>query len=109
MLQRLFVYGSLRPGGTNAHVLSDLKGEWTRGTVRGRLVDSGWGAALGYPAIVLDDEAGMVPGHVLTSEDLSERWHELDEFEGPGYRRTRTTVQVGGGRIVEAFVYVLRE
>ena len=44
----LAVYGSLAPGRPNAHQLAALDGRWLPGTVRGRLVDSGWGVALGY-------------------------------------------------------------
>ena len=50
----LATYGSLAPGRPNHRQLSDLRGEWSIGTVRGKLVDKGWGAALGYPALVLD-------------------------------------------------------
>ena len=40
--ERLAVYGSLRPGEENAHILAPLAGQWTSGTVRGRLRNAGW-------------------------------------------------------------------
>jgi hypothetical protein len=45
--------GTLAPGQVNEHVLSDLDGTWLTGTVRGRLLDEGWGEAHGCPGIVL--------------------------------------------------------
>ncbi|MGH3347194.1 MAG: gamma-glutamylcyclotransferase family protein, partial [Nocardioides sp.] len=51
---RLFAYGSLAPGRPNAHILDDLAGTWEPATTTGHLVHDDWGAALGYPALVLD-------------------------------------------------------
>ena len=80
MPQRLFVYGSLAPDGPNQHVLSHIEGDWVPASVRGRLQEAGWGAKLGYPAIVLDDIADPVSGYVFVSEILGEHWDELDAF-----------------------------
>ncbi len=52
----LFIYGSLAPGCPNHHVVSHIKGNWVEGKVRGRLVEEGWGAALGFSGIILDTE-----------------------------------------------------
>ena len=52
MTDRLFVYGTLAPGRPNAHVLADVPGTWESATVRGTLVQDGWGAAAGYPGIL---------------------------------------------------------
>jgi hypothetical protein len=37
MIQRLFVNGTLVPGGPNEHVLSDIGGSWEAATVSGTL------------------------------------------------------------------------
>ena len=105
---RLFVYGSLQPGGSNEHELDGIQGEWQRAVVRGKLFESGWGAGLGYPGLVLDPEGGEVPGWVLTSEDLAGRWEALDAFEGEDYRRVQAKVTVEDGETVSAFVYVVQ-
>jgi hypothetical protein len=47
--KKLAVYGSLRPGEENHSVIEDLDGTWCNGFVRGKLFESGWGAAIGYP------------------------------------------------------------
>jgi hypothetical protein len=46
---RLATYGSLAPGRPNEGQLSDLTGRWLVGHVRGKLVEAGWGAELGFP------------------------------------------------------------
>ena len=104
----LFVYGSLRPGERNEHVLSGLDGSWERASVRGRLHEEGWGSSIGYPAIVLDDRAEPVPGWLFVSDDLEGHWDRLDAFEGEEYRRVRTRARLEDGSSVPAWVYVLR-
>ena len=53
-LERLATYGTLAPGRPNHHQLDGLEGRWLKGHVNGMLVEAGWGASLGYPALVLD-------------------------------------------------------
>jgi gamma-glutamylcyclotransferase (GGCT)/AIG2-like uncharacterized protein YtfP len=74
--------------------------------VHGRLVESGWGAALGYRALVLDPDGPAVDVHVLESDDLPAHWSRLDDFEGPGYERVVTTVRTPAGD-ADASIYVL--
>jgi gamma-glutamylcyclotransferase (GGCT)/AIG2-like uncharacterized protein YtfP len=105
-LQRLATYGSLAPGRPNHHQLAGLDGHWSRGKVYGTLVDGGWGAGLGYPALILDPEGSAIDVHVFESVDLQAQWPRLDEFEGPGYQRVVTTVRTQAGD-VDASIYVL--
>ncbi|MBL8741644.1 MAG: gamma-glutamylcyclotransferase, partial [Myxococcales bacterium] len=71
MTPRLFVYGTLAPGRSNAYVLASLAGTWERGSVLGTLHAEGWGAAAGYPGIVLDPGGTEVDGFLFTSPDLA--------------------------------------
>ncbi len=59
-LHRLATYGTLRPGHLNDHQLDGLRGRWLEGYVNGRLVDEGWGASLGFPALILDSEGSTI-------------------------------------------------
>jgi gamma-glutamylcyclotransferase (GGCT)/AIG2-like uncharacterized protein YtfP len=102
---RLAVYGTLAPGRVNHHQLAGLNGEWRRGSVRGHLVDGGWGATLGFPALSLDPSGPVVEVFLFESPDLPAHWDRLDAFEGEGYRRVVTTVRTSEGE-VEACVYV---
>ena len=108
VMERLFVYGSLQPGGANGHVLAPLKGQWEPAVIRGNLVEAGWGASMGYPALVLDESGDEVHGHVLASSQLTAKWADLDEFEGDGYERVVAPVTLSSGERVRAHVYVLR-
>ena len=93
--ERLAVFGSLRPGASNAHILEPLGGIWFTGAVSGILEDRGWAASQGYPGITLSC-GGSVDVHVLCSHDLPAFWPTLDEFEGPDYRRVATVVRIAG-------------
>jgi gamma-glutamylcyclotransferase (GGCT)/AIG2-like uncharacterized protein YtfP len=106
---RLFAYGTLAPGRPNEHVLADLPGVWEPASLEGQLVQSGWGAALGYPALVLDeDHADVVCGMLFTSDALEDHWDRLDRFEGHHYQRVDVFVSVADGTRYAAQTYVLR-
>ncbi|MEM7584098.1 MAG: gamma-glutamylcyclotransferase family protein [Acidobacteriota bacterium] len=105
--QRLFIYGTLAPGRANHHVMADIPGTWQPATLRGRLIDEGWGAAMGCPAIVPTPDGDEVAGFVFASSELDDHWARLDAFEGEGYERLTVTVRVEGDDEVEAYVYAL--
>ena len=105
-LHRLATYGTLAPGRPNHNQLDGLDGYWSEGQVYGTLVDAGWGAGLGYPALILHPHGSAIDVHVFESVDLQVHWPRLDEFEGPGYQRVVTTVRTPAGD-VDASIYVL--
>ncbi|MEL7536214.1 MAG: gamma-glutamylcyclotransferase family protein [Pseudomonadota bacterium] len=107
MTTRLFVYGTLAPGRPNEHVLAPLTGTWQPAVVRGTLLAEGWGAAAGYPGIVLDERGDDVAGFVFSSDDLPEHWQRLDDFEGEGYQRVLVNVALESGATVAAYIYAL--
>ena len=108
MTHRLFVYGTLAPGRPNGHVLSVVPGEWEAATVTGHLLPEGWGAAAGFPGIVIDEFGPVVEGLLFSSDSLDEHWVRLDEFEGDGYERVLVTVTRPDGTTDVAYVYALR-
>ena len=107
MVERLFVYGSLGPGRPNEHVLAAIGGDWQVASVRGTLRHEGWGAAMGYPGVQLGEEGSEVRGFLFSSENLSEHWQALDEFEGASYQRVLTTVRLDDGTTLAAYIYAL--
>ncbi len=107
-MERLFIYGSLQPGGPNEHVLASVDGDWEPAFVRGTLVDAGWGATLGYPGLVIDERGREVHGHVFASSELGAKWAYLDDLEGEEYERTLEPVTLLNGEQVDAYIYVLR-
>lgn len=104
--RRLAVYGTLAPGRVNHHQISALTGKWQRGTVKGKLLSSGWGSGFGFPALILDPLGPIVEVDLFESTDLPEHWARLDEFEGTGYRRVVTTVATQEGER-SAWIYVV--
>jgi gamma-glutamylcyclotransferase (GGCT)/AIG2-like uncharacterized protein YtfP len=107
MTHRLFVYGTLAPGRPNEHVLAEIPGTWEPATVRGRLIQEGWGAAAGYPGIVLDERGDEVAGLLFSAVSLDQHWARVDEFEGEGYERVPTRATLADGTVVDAYVYQL--
>ncbi len=109
MTRRLFVYGTLAPGRANEHVLKAIEGAWEEASVKGYLIPQGWGADMGYPGIVLDDNGDEIQGYIFYSDKLNDHLEELDFFEGEQYERVMTKVFTKDGMGVEAYVYVIRE
>jgi len=106
--EKLFVYGTLGPGRPNEHVLDAVGGSWETASVKGKLLERGWGAAMGYPGIELDEDGKDIEGFVFTSEKLSDHWAKLDAFEGEAYRRVLAKVKLKDGRMIDANIYVLK-
>ena len=105
--QRLFVYGTLAPGRANHEVMKGISGSWEAATLRGSLLEEGWGAAMGCPGIVPTPDGEEVEGFVFSSEQLADYWPKLDAFEGEGYKRVSVPVRINGTHDVEANVYTL--
>jgi len=101
----LATYGTLSPGKPNHHHLATLSGVWLRGKVRGDLVEEGWGAAQGFPALILNASGPLLDVDLFQSEELPGHWKQLDAFEGDGYRRVAVMVETPSG-LVEASIYV---
>jgi gamma-glutamylcyclotransferase (GGCT)/AIG2-like uncharacterized protein YtfP len=109
-LQRLFVYGTLGPGRPNEHLLKDIEGTWEEASVKGHLIQEGWGAEMGYPGIIsLDDTGNEVKGYLLCSDRLDDYWSQLDNFEGEEYKRVSTVVCTENKTMVDAYIYILRK
>ena len=107
-MERLFVYGSLAPGRPNEHILGELEGVWEPAVIRGTLHDRGWGAGMGFPAVVPESNGDEVEGLLFTSAALLDFWQVLDDFEGEGYQRVQVSAWLSCGSVVEAHVYALR-
>ncbi|MEM7511354.1 MAG: gamma-glutamylcyclotransferase family protein [Bacteroidota bacterium] len=107
-MNKLFVYGSLGPGRPNEHILSSIGGSWQTGSVKGNLLEEGWGADMGFPGIILDEEGEVVNGFVFSSKNLPEHWERLDAFEGEAYERVVANVLVENETSVEAYIYALK-
>ena len=106
-MSRLFIYGTLAPGQPNHHVMEKIPGTWEEASLKGTLLNEGWGSDMGCPGIVPSEEGQEVKGFLFSSEELVEHWKMLDEFEGEGYNRVTVNVKTKSGNAVEAQVYAL--
>ncbi len=52
MTQSLFVYGTLRLGQPNVHVMERIGGEWKKGVVWGELEHKGWGGGQSWHSFI---------------------------------------------------------
>jgi gamma-glutamylcyclotransferase (GGCT)/AIG2-like uncharacterized protein YtfP len=107
VIERLFVYGTLGPNRPNEHVLTEIGGSWQEASILGVLQQKGWGAEMGYPGIVLDEQAQEVNGFVFSSDNFTDNWQKLDAFEGAGYQRVATKAKLIDGSFVEVYIYAL--
>ncbi|MEI8018070.1 MAG: gamma-glutamylcyclotransferase [Schlesneria sp.] len=89
--QRLAVYGSLKPGGSNAAQMTGIQGHWLEGTVHGIVEQPGE-----YLEFTWDESAPPVSVMVFSAPRLSEHFDRLDDFEGPNYLRTLVPVGIDG-------------
>ena len=106
-MKPLFVYGTLCPGRSNAHILEAIGGEWRPGYVTGIFYARGWGAAADFPGIVLDANGPRVNGYLFLSDRLAAHWPMLDDFE-EGYDRVPVEVTTDDGQQVSAWIYQLQ-
>ena len=110
MTYPLFVYGTLAPNRPNHHIMTPIvDGVWQVAHIYGDLLPNGWGASLGYPAVIPNDDGQRVDGFLFSSPDLNNHWQRLDEFEGDGYGRKLVTVHLPDGKQTMAYVYALAE
>ncbi|MBT9318060.1 gamma-glutamylcyclotransferase family protein [Leptothoe spongobia] len=107
-MEKLFSYGTLQPGQPNEHILTAIGGEWEPAVIKGNLIEIGWGANMGYPGLLINENGNDIHGHVFTSSNLSTKWAYLDEFEGEEYERIVTSVTLLSGEQVQAHVYRVR-
>ena len=106
-MSRLFIYGTLAPGRPNHHIMERIPGTWEEASLKGTLLDEGWGSEMGCPGIVPSDDGSEVQGFLFSSEQLADHWQMLDEFEGEGYNRVPVLVKTRNGDMLEAQVYAL--
>lgn len=91
-MEHLATYGTLAPGEDNHWLVRNIAGEWRTGTVTGWAYPIGFGPADGYPGFTHDPDGPPVEVAVLSSDRLDRHWREIDDFEGPGYRRIEVEV-----------------
>ncbi|RXJ87664.1 gamma-glutamylcyclotransferase [Arcobacter sp. CECT 8985] len=109
MTETLFVYGTLMPNCPNGFVLENIVGKFVPATVKGKLIDAGWSASMGYPGIRLEAKEDTIHGFLFYSNNLINNWDYLDEFEGSEFVRQEVTVERYDELEVDTYIYVLKD
>lgn len=107
----IIIYGTLAPNRPNHSKIAHIKGKWLRGIVKGKLVNEGWGAELGYFGFKHShiDEQENIEAYILFSDQLVDNWSYLDEFEGDGYRRIIAKYELDNGDVGIGNIYAIND
>lgn len=103
MVDRLFVYGTLRAGQSARRIVDDYVRGSQPAHCRGTMV----AFPSGYPGVVLDGDTELV-GELLLLDDLDKALPLLDAYEGEDFTRILCDVE-GGSGIERAWIYVLSD
>ena len=101
----VFVYGSLRKGFTNNHILEGARFRGVAKTYENNFQMRAF--CYGYPAVSLKKNGSAILGEVYEVSDWG--LARLDRLEGHPhfYRRKLVSVKFGNNRSAEAYIYLL--
>jgi gamma-glutamylcyclotransferase (GGCT)/AIG2-like uncharacterized protein YtfP len=103
VLDRLFVYGTLRQGQTARSLLANSIVRCLPAHTMGQI----YAFPMGYPGFT--DGAGHVVGELLWLTDLAATFGLLDAYEGQDFARVITQVTTGEGEEVWSWIYTLSD
>jgi gamma-glutamylcyclotransferase (GGCT)/AIG2-like uncharacterized protein YtfP len=98
--ERLVIYGTLAPGKPNHNVIEDLSGDYRDCSVHGRISEVD-----GLPYFTWAPSEASLEAQLFSSRQLPDKWDDLDQFEGDGYKRRLIPATVGDGLTV-ASIYM---
>ena len=101
MVDRLFVYGTLRTGEAAHAIVAPFVTQVVRATALGTM----YALPAGYPGVVADDRA-VIHGELLTLRDLADALPALDAYEGDDFARVLAEVTCASGT-TWAWLYAL--
>lgn len=104
VLDRLFVYGTLRQGQTArsmiANQITRCVAAWTSGAI--------YAFPMGYPGFT-DDGRGTVIGEVLWLTELAATFGVIDAYEGQDFARVIKQITLESGEQIWAWIYTLSD
>ncbi|WP_439131974.1 gamma-glutamylcyclotransferase family protein [Polaribacter sp.] len=106
-MDKLFVYGTLKPGCSNHHILQNIGGDCIKATLFGFEFDKDWEKQTGYPGLIKSNFDAKVEGFLFVSENLKRNWEVLDGFETEAYTRKIVPITIKNNQKVNGFVYVI--
>jgi gamma-glutamylcyclotransferase (GGCT)/AIG2-like uncharacterized protein YtfP len=104
VLDRLFVYGTMRQGQTARSLIANQITAAVPATTTGKI----FAFPMGYPGYV-EEGSGVVRGEVLWLIELAATFGLLDAYEGQDFARMIHQVTLESGEQVWAWIYVLSD
>ncbi len=104
VLDRLFVYGTLRQGQTARSMIANSIAR----CLPGRTVGAIYAFPMGYPGFS-DTGTGLVVGEILWLEDLAATFGVLDAYEWADFTRVIKQVTLDSGATVWTWIYTLSD
>jgi gamma-glutamylcyclotransferase (GGCT)/AIG2-like uncharacterized protein YtfP len=104
VLDRLFVYGTMRHGQTARSLIANQITAAEPATTSGKI----YAFPMGYPGYV-EESGGIVHGEVLWLIELAATFGLLDAYEGQDFARMIQQVTLANGEQVWAWIYVLSD
>ena len=105
VLDRLFVYGTLRAGQTARSLIANNIARWVKASTTGSI----YAFPMGYPGYTETDSKGRVVGEVLWLTDLPATFGLLDAYEGQDFARVIKQVTLETGEEVWTWIYTLAD
>lgn len=103
VLDRLFVYGTLRQGQTARSLIANSIVRWVKATAIGQI----YAFPMGYPGY--NEGTGLVIGELLWLSDLAATLGMLDAYEGADFARVLKQVVTESGEELWAWIYTLAD
>ncbi len=104
VLDRLFVYGTLRSGQTARSLVANSITKTAAAHARGQI----YAFPMGYPGYT-EAGSGQVVGEVLWLTELAATFGLLDPYEGEAFARVITQVTLVTGEEIWAWIYTLAD
>ncbi|HEY4269291.1 MAG TPA: gamma-glutamylcyclotransferase family protein [Galbitalea sp.] len=104
VLDRLFVYGTLRQGQTARSMIANQISRCIPATTSGSI----YAFPMGYPGFS-DTGTGLVKGEVIWLTELAATFGMLDAYEGVDFARVIKQVTLETGQEVWAWLYTLAD
>ena len=105
VLDRLFVYGTLRQGQTARSLVANQITKCVKATTTGRI----YAFPMGYPGFTEGDGTGTVVGEVIWLTELAATFGLLDAYEGQDFARVIRQIKLETGEEVWAWIYTLSD
>jgi gamma-glutamylcyclotransferase (GGCT)/AIG2-like uncharacterized protein YtfP len=105
VLDRLFVYGTLRQGQTARSLVANQITRCVKAHTNGSI----YAFPMGYPGFSEGDGAGHVVGEVVWLSELAATFGLLDAYEGADFARVIRQITLDTGEEVWAWIYTLAD